>query len=97
MPCAMRCWANGSKQGHIPPCSSMCLSAASRWATKKTSERKQVFEKELPLALEAIRYGDQHFFRHFPSCDFSPIFVHFTSEYPELNRTHPYGIPYMYR
>ncbi|RXS87991.1 staygreen family protein [Geobacillus sp. PK12] len=59
--------------------------------------RKQVFEQELTLALEAIRYGDRHFFRHFPSCDGSPILVHFTSEYPELNRTETYGIPYMYR
>jgi len=65
--------------------------------SEENIRRKQAFEKELPLALEAVRYGDRHFFRHFPPCDFSPIFIHFTSEYPELNRTEYYGAPYLYR
>ncbi len=59
--------------------------------------RKSIFDKELPLALEAIRYGDHPLFQAYPSLDFSPILVHFTSEYPDLNTTEYYGSPYMYK
>ncbi|WP_027408343.1 staygreen family protein [Anoxybacteroides tepidamans] len=62
-----------------------------------SQQRKKMFEKELPLALEAIRYGDRQFFQTYPSLDFSPILVHFTSEYPHLNITESYGSPYMYK
>ncbi|ANB59108.1 staygreen family protein [Anoxybacillus sp. B7M1] len=65
---------------------------------KETNEqRKQVFQKNLPLALEAIRHGDQQLFQAYPSLDFSPILVHFTSEYPDLNVTEDYGSPYLYK
>ncbi|AMX82388.1 staygreen family protein [Geobacillus thermoleovorans] len=64
---------------------------------QENARRANVFKKELPLALEAIRYGDRDFFRTYPFCDWCPIFIHFTSEYPELNRTEYYGTPYLYR
>lgn len=54
-------------------------------------------KKKLPLALEAIRHGDQQLFQAYPFLDFSPILVHFTSEYPDLNVTEDYGSPYLYK
>jgi hypothetical protein len=65
---------------------------------KEANERrKRIFEKELPLALEAIRFGDRQLFQAHPPLDFSPILVHFTSEYPAFNTTDDYGSPYMYK
>jgi len=59
--------------------------------------RNQIFVKELPLALEALRYADQFFFESHPPLDFCPIVVHFESMYPEFNRTEIWGMPEQYR
>jgi len=61
------------------------------------AKRYQIFAKELPLALEALRYGDKLFFTHHPPLDFSPIWVHFQSVYPEFNHTAFWGMPEQYR
>ena len=59
--------------------------------------RYQIFVKELPLALEALRYGDGLFFNNHRSLDLAPIFVHFQSSYPEFNLTEFWGMPEKYR
>ena len=59
--------------------------------------RYQIFVKELPLALEALRYGDRLFFKNHPQLDCSPIFVHFQSIFPEFNHTEYWGTPAQYR
>ncbi|UCH37930.1 MAG: staygreen family protein [Candidatus Bathyarchaeota archaeon] len=41
--------------------------------------RKAIFRRELPLVLEAIRYGDRNLFRVHPKLDQAPIHVHFQS------------------
>lgn len=47
--------------------------------------RREIFRRELPLALEAIRYGDRAFFEAHPGSDQIPIIVFFLSSKPELN------------
>jgi len=61
------------------------------------AKRYRIFVKELPLALEALHYGDKLFFTNHPPLDFSPIWVHFQSVYPEFNHTEFWGMPEQYR
>ncbi|QOR68106.1 staygreen family protein [Cytobacillus suaedae] len=53
--------------------------------------RNTIFRRELPLALEAIRYGDQTFFHAYPWLDYSPIIVHFLSSSSEYNKVEYWG------
>ncbi len=56
-----------------------------------TAMRDYIFRRELPLALEAIRYGDRKFFNTHPELDNSSIIVHFMSTYPQFNRVENWG------
>ena len=53
--------------------------------------RNYIFRRELPLALEAIRYGDQTFFRAHPELNLSPIIVSFRSTNSYYNRVENWG------
>jgi hypothetical protein len=53
--------------------------------------RNRIFIRELPLALEAIRYGDNIFFNVHPELNHVPIIVYFMSTIPELNRIENWG------
>ena len=53
--------------------------------------RNYVFRKELPLALEAIRYGDSTFFQAHPELDYAPIIVFFQSRNPKYNKVENWG------
>ena len=55
--------------------------------------RNSVFVRELPLAFEAIRYGDKVFFETHPKLNNAPIYVYFASMYPYLNRIEYWGTP----
>lgn len=59
--------------------------------------RNAIFRRELPLALEAIRYGDRKFFIAHPDLDNAPIWIHFDSTNPEYNRFEYWGTPKDYR
>lgn len=59
--------------------------------------RNSVFVKELPLALQAIVYGDKKFFKENPSLYKAPIYVKFNSVYPRLNRLELWGTPSDYK
>ena len=41
--------------------------------------REEIFRRELPLALEAIRYGDRELFEAYPDLDNASIWVDFAS------------------
>jgi hypothetical protein len=56
-----------------------------------TAIRNYVFRRELPLALEAIRYGDMAFFIAHPELDNSKIIVHFMSIDPKFNKVETWG------
>jgi len=54
-------------------------------------KRNEVFIRELPLALEAIRYGDREFFKAHPILDKSKIDIYFKSSYPKYDRVEYWG------
>ena len=55
------------------------------------AKRTEIFRRELPLALTAIRYGDRFFFNTFPHLDQAPIIVNFMSAYPQFARQENWG------
>lgn len=56
-----------------------------------TAIRDSVFRRELPLALEAIRYGDKEFFSVHSEFDNFPIMVYFMSTNPQYNKIENWG------
>lgn len=53
--------------------------------------RYEVFMRELPLALTAIRYGDRFLFNVYPALDNGLIIVNFISTYPQLYKQEIFG------
>ena len=49
-----------------------------------SAKRNEVFRRELPLALTAIRYGDQIFFNTYPQLDQLPSSLTFCPHIPSL-------------
>ncbi|MBU3110093.1 staygreen family protein [Clostridium lacusfryxellense] len=62
-----------------------------------SAKRNNIFIKELPLALQAIIYGDREFFRENPFLYKAPIYVKFNSVYPMFNRLELWGTPSDYK
>lgn len=63
---------------------------------KTAAMRYKIFKRELPLALEAIRYGDRAFFQQHSELDDAPIWIHFDSTYPFYHRVEYWGCPEEY-
>jgi hypothetical protein len=55
--------------------------------------RDAIFKRELPLVLEALRYGDRHLYQACPNLDHAPIRVHFSAKQQRYNRVEPWGRP----
>lgn len=53
--------------------------------------RNSIFIRELPQALEAIRYGDNRLFLDSPYLDKTPIYIYFQSTLADYNRTEYWG------
>ena len=53
--------------------------------------RNRIFIRELPLALEAIRYGDRKFFNANPALKDAHIYIYFESSYPRYDREDYWG------
>ena len=62
-----------------------------KFAPSMAAIRDRVFRRELPLALEAIRYGDREFFSAHPELDNAPIVVYFMSSIPQYNKAETWG------
>lgn len=62
-----------------------------------TTVRNAIFRRELPLALEALRYGDDSFFNAHPELDHAQIWVHFESKSPYYDKFENWGMPIEYR
>ncbi|MEG6586585.1 staygreen family protein [Dendrosporobacter sp. 1207_IL3150] len=58
--------------------------------------RFSIFKRELPLVLEAIRFGDRRLFEQYPFLDYSDIYIHYSSVYSELSGCEYWGIPRNY-
>ena len=56
-----------------------------------TGKRNEIFRRELPLALTAIRYGDRLLFNKYPNLDNTNIIVNFISTYPQFARQENWG------
>lgn len=54
--------------------------------------RLAIFRQELPLVLEAFRFGDRAFFELQPALDRAPIWVHFHATQPRYNRREQWGV-----
>jgi hypothetical protein len=54
--------------------------------------RYSIFKKELPLALEAFRYGDRKLFSSYPALKEAIIYICFDSIYPYYNRIENFGV-----
>ena len=59
--------------------------------------RYEIFQSELPLVLEAIRYGDQVLFKHNPELDNAPVFIHFKSNDRRFNKVENWGTMAKYK
>jgi hypothetical protein len=55
--------------------------------------RDAIFQRELPLVLEAFRFGDRRLFETHPELDQAPIRVHFHAKQPRYNRVESWGVP----
>lgn len=53
--------------------------------------RNKIFQRELPLALTAIRFGDRFLFDQHPYLNHAFILVNFISTYPPLARQENWG------
>ncbi|MTI70696.1 MAG: hypothetical protein FH751_10650 [Firmicutes bacterium] len=59
--------------------------------------RFNIFNRELPLALEAIVYGDRNFFNAHPKLIDAPIIIYFDSYYEEFNKVKYFKTPRDYK
>lgn len=59
--------------------------------------RIAIFRRELPLVLEALRFGDRRFFATHLSLDEATILVHFHARQPHYDRVEAWGTPGDYR
>jgi hypothetical protein len=55
--------------------------------------RYAIFQRELPLVLEAFRFGDRRLFEAQPELDQAPIWVHFHAAQSRYNRGESWGTP----
>lgn len=59
--------------------------------------RYKIFKSELPLVLEAIRYGDKALIKHDPQLDDTPVLIHFKSTDTRFNKVENWGTLADYR
>lgn len=55
--------------------------------------RYAIFRRELPLVLEAFRFGDRQLFEAEPVLDRAPVWIHFHATQLRYNRTESWGVP----
>ncbi|UCG00323.1 MAG: staygreen family protein [Candidatus Heimdallarchaeota archaeon] len=58
--------------------------------------RDRIFRQELPLVLEAFRYGDQALFHANPFLDQTKLWIHFQSKKDKFNKVEIWGSPEKY-
>ena len=59
--------------------------------------RDSILRHEIPLVIEAIRYGDSPFIEADPKLDLAEVIVHFQSTNPNYNRIENLGTVANYR
>ena len=66
------------------------------YSQNMSEKRNEIFRRELPLALTAIRYGDRLLFDRYPRLDQTPIIINFMSIYPQFARQENWGTFYSF-
>ena len=61
------------------------------YSPEVTATRNYIFRRELPLALDSIRYGDKDFFAAHPELNYTPIIVYFSSTNSQYNKIENWG------
>ena len=61
------------------------------------SWRFAIFQRELPLVLEAFRHGDRRLYEAHPALDAAPIRVHFAARQRRYRGSQKWGTPADYR
>jgi len=61
-----------------------------------SAKRNEIFRRELPLALTAIRHGDRFLFNTYPNLDQASIIINFMSAYPQFARQESWGTFHSY-
>ncbi len=61
------------------------------YTQSESAKRNEIFRKELPLALTAIRYGDRFLFDAHPYLGQTSIIINFMSVYPQFARQESWG------
>ncbi|MGL4572415.1 MAG: staygreen family protein [Clostridium sp.] len=59
--------------------------------------RNNIFMKEMPLALQSVRYGDRELFKNNEQLDCAIILIHFKSDIAKYDRVCNFGSMEMYR
>lgn len=62
-----------------------------QYGPEVAATRNYIFRRELPLTLEAIRYGDKDFFTAHPELNDAPIIVYFSSTDSQYNKIENWG------
>jgi hypothetical protein len=77
--------------GEQPRLQVVCQVGSDDWGDPAASlaQRRRIFEKELPLALAVIRYGDRFFYERHPDLDRAEVEVEF--RYPDHSDRKTYG------
>jgi hypothetical protein len=61
------------------------------WCVGSAGFRDAIFQHELPLVLEALRYGDRRLFKLYPDLEQAPVWVHFHARQKKYNRVEDWG------
>lgn len=75
----------------ISPFLFVCLYIDGQSDPATSAIRNRIFRRELPLALEAMRYGDSSLYVAYPDLDNACICVYFDSMDPEYRRLEQWG------
>lgn len=62
-----------------------------------SKKRNEIFLREMPTALQAIRYADRRLYDRHPMLDTIPIYIWFQSEKEEYNKLYHVGTMQEYR
>ncbi|MDP4153522.1 MAG: staygreen family protein [Bacillota bacterium] len=53
--------------------------------------RNQIFYREMPTALQALRQADRFLFERYVDLDSAPVIIEFVSAIPEYDKTYDFG------
>ncbi|MGE5703691.1 MAG: staygreen family protein [Clostridia bacterium] len=66
------------------------------FSQKVAETRFNIFKRELDTALKGIVYGDRPFFVSYPSLLDAPIYIYYSSTFPQFRQIAYYGTPRKY-